>query len=167
MIMFLMTLHLTGQDDAHLAGQPLEVVEVDGIRVPVYDFEGLHPMLAAKDDRTYVINFWATWCRPCVEELPHFIRLSREMSGEKVTFVFVSLDFRKNLESGVIPFIRERGMDKNVVMLNDPDANRWISRVDPSWSGAIPATLVYRNGKKEFFEKKLSYEELKSIVESL
>lgn len=147
-------------------GIPLEVVERDGITVPVYDFPGLAPMLEARDGRTYVINFWATWCKPCVEEMPHFLRLASELEGQDVEFLFVSLDFRKNLEKNVISFIREHGMEGRTILLSDPDADRWISEVDPSWSGAIPATLVFNEGKREFHESQLSYEKLKSILHS-
>jgi thiol-disulfide isomerase/thioredoxin len=147
-------------------GNPKETVTVDGVEIPVYDFDGFSPMLKANDASTYVVNFWATWCKPCVEEMPHFLKLSEEMEGQNVEFLFVSLDFRKNLEKGVVNFVREHGMEGKTVMLSDPDANSWISQVDPSWSGAIPATLIFNRDKKEFHEAQLSYEELKSIINS-
>jgi thiol-disulfide isomerase/thioredoxin len=149
-----------------ITGTPREIVNLDGITIPVYDFEGLKPMFALKDDTTYVINFWATWCKPCVEELPYFQRISNEMKGNKVKFLYVSLDFRKNLETALIPFIKSKGFPDNVVMLSDPDANSWIDQVDPSWSGAIPATLIYRNDRRAFFEMSLSYEDLNSNIQS-
>jgi thiol-disulfide isomerase/thioredoxin len=162
------TLNGSGQDSSSRAieGQPREIVDVDGVVIPVYDFEGFKPMLASHDDVTFVINFWATWCKPCVEEMPHFVQLAKEMDNEDVRFLFVSLDFRKNLEKGVVPFIRTRGIEDQVVMLNDPDANSWIGQVNAEWSGAIPATLIYRGNKREFHEKMLTYDELKSIVQS-
>ncbi len=147
-------------------GTPMQVVEAEGIMVPVYDFEGFRPYLESHDDTTFVINFWATWCKPCVEEMPHFLRLAGELSDQKVRFVFVSLDFRRNLEKSVIPFMRERGMTRNVVLLSDPDANSWIDQVEPNWSGAIPATYIYRNERIAFYEAALTYEELNSIVKS-
>lgn len=148
-------------------GQPKEIVKAEGFSIPVYDFEGFQPYLEQQDETVYVLNFWSTWCRPCVEELPEFLRLADELSGQKVSFIFISIDFRKNLENAVIPFARARGMEKGVVMLNDPDANSWISKVDESWTGSIPATLIYKGPRREFHERKLSYEELKSIVESI
>jgi len=151
--------------DGSLKGKPKEVVNQEGFSIPVYDFEGFKPILHPDDDTTYVINFWATWCKPCVEEIPDFLRLSEELDGKKIRFIYVSLDFRRNLESGVIPFIKARGMKEGVVMLHDPDADKWIGQVSEAWSGAIPATLVIRGDKKEFFESKLHYTELKSIVQ--
>ena len=154
-------------NQANFKGNPKEVVYIDGITIPVYDFEGFKPYLHPDDSSVYVINFWATWCKPCVEEMPHFIQLMQEMEGQPVEFVFVSLDFRKNLEKGVVSFIREHGMVDKTLMMNDPDANSWIGQVDPSWSGAIPATLVLRGEKREFYESQLSYRALKSIINSI
>ena len=163
-----MAQELNTESESHVyIGSPVEIVSVDGIEIPVYDFNGFKPLLSLKDDTTYVINFWATWCRPCIEELPYFQRFSNEMKGEKVKFIYVSLDFRRNLEKGLIPFIKSKGFPDNVVMLSDPNANSWIDQVDPTWSGAIPATLIYRNDKKAFYEKSLSYEDLKTNVQSI
>ena len=150
-----------------IIGAPKESVTVDGITVPVFDFKGFQPNLNRTGDTVYVINFWATWCKPCIEEIPEFIKVSQEMAGEKVVFIFVSLDFRRNLETGVIPFIKSRNMNHNILLLNDPDANSWIGQVDDSWTGAIPATLIYRNEKRQFYEKTLTHEELKSIIHTL
>lgn len=168
----LMNLSMVGQNAAipgpsAIAGAPKEVVNVEGVTVPVFDFSGFRPNLQHANDTLYVINFWATWCKPCIEEIPDFLRLSQELAGEKVTFLFVSLDFRKNLEKGVIPFIRSREMGNNVLLLHDPDADHWIPQVDQLWTGAIPATLIYRGNIRQFYEKTLSYEDLKSIIYSL
>jgi hypothetical protein len=92
--------------------------------------------------------------------------LSEELKSEKVQFLFVSLDFRKNLESGVIPFIKSRGIRDRVVMLHDPDADQWIPQVSQEWSGAIPATLVFKGERRAFYEKMLHYDELKTIIQS-
>jgi thiol-disulfide isomerase/thioredoxin len=161
----------SGHTQDHIApnafkGTPLELVEAEGVIVPVYDFEGFRPYLESRDDTTYIINFWATWCKPCVEEMPHFLRLADELSDQNVRFLFVSLDFRRSLEKSVIPFMLARGMTRSVVLLSDPDANNWIEKVDPSWSGAIPATYIYQNDRKAFYENALSFEELESIVKS-
>ena len=134
----------------------------------VFDsIDQLQSYIEREKDATVVINFWATWCKPCIEELPYFQRFSNEMKGGKVKFLYVSLDFRKNLEKGLIPYIKSKGFPDNVVMLSDPNANSWIDQVDPTWSGAIPATLIYRNDKKAFYEKSLSYEDLKTNVQSI
>jgi thiol-disulfide isomerase/thioredoxin len=132
--------------------------------VPIVDFSGIEPLLNIKSDTTYIINFWATWCAPCVKELPYIEQIAKEYSNKKVRVILVNLDFPNHYESRLIPFINEHSIASEVIMLDDPDANSWIDRVDASWSGSIPATLIYNNTKREFFEKEFSYNELESIV---
>ncbi len=128
------------------------------------DFEGFKPYLHQKNDTTYVINFFATWCIPCREEMPDFVKVSEEMEGKKVSFLFVSLDFPSQVESRLIPFIKEYKMADEVILLDDPDQNAWIDQVSPAWSGGIPATLIYKNNQRLFLEKMLSYKELKMQI---
>ena len=145
---------------------PSEIIDSQGIKIEVYDFDGLKPLLEQDDDTLYVINFWATWCKPCVKELPFFERIRNENILLPVKVILVSLDFRPQLEDQLIPFMIKNGLKSEVMVLSDPDANAWIEQVDPAWSGAIPATLFVRQGKSEFYEKSFTYEELKNIVES-
>jgi thiol-disulfide isomerase/thioredoxin len=133
-------------------------------QVRVVDFKQLEPFLHQYDDTTYVINFWATWCAPCVEELPYFEKARVEFASKKLKIYLISLDFPRQLESRLLPFIKQYNIGSEVMLLDDPDANAWIDKVSPDWSGAIPGTLVYRNNKKQFFEKKLSYKELHDII---
>ncbi|MDY0196844.1 MAG: TlpA disulfide reductase family protein [Tenuifilaceae bacterium] len=132
--------------------------------VPIVDFSGIEPLLNISSDTTYIINFWATWCAPCVKELPYLEQIAKEYSHRKVRVILVNLDFPNHYESRLIPFINEQNISSEVIMLDDPDANNWIDRVDASWSGSIPATLIYNKTKREFFEKEFNYNELESIV---
>lgn len=129
-------------------------------KVKVMDYNGLKPYLSQQNDTVYVINFWATWCKPCVEELPLFVKVSHEKQNEKVKFIFVSLDFPKQLESRLQPFVDTNLNDQTVILLNDPNANAWIEQIDAQWSGAIPATLIYKNNERVFHEGSLTEEEL-------
>lgn len=127
--------------------------------------QGLKTYLNQSDDTTYVLNFWATWCKPCVEEMPDFLKLNREMQDERFKMVLISLDFPSQVESRLIPYIEENNIDTEVVLLDDPKSNAWIPMVNENWSGAIPGTLIYNQNNREFYEKKLHYKELKTIVE--
>ena len=142
---------------------PKETINAEGITMPVCNFEGLKPLLEQRDGKIYIINFWASWCKPCLEELPYFEKLAQSSHGELV-IVLVSVDFRSKAESDLIPFIRKQQLKLPILLLDDPDANSWIEQVSPYWSGAIPATLIYRNEKKEFFEKKFTFEQLEAAV---
>jgi len=129
-------------------------------KIEVKDYNGLKSYLSNTSDTVFVVNFWATWCKPCVEELPMFTKVSSEKQSEKVKFIFVSLDFPKQLESRLQPFVDANLKDQTVILLNDPNANAWIEQIDNQWSGAIPATLFYKNNQRIFHEGSLTEEEL-------
>ena len=118
---------------------------------PVYDsFAEIAPIFQQQTDTTYVINFWATWCKPCVKELPYFEALHDQFKGEKLKVILVSLDFKKDIEPKLIPFVEEHKLRSNVMALTDHKYNEWIDKVDPEWGGAIPVTVVYNSEKREF-----------------
>ena len=110
-------------------------------------------------------DFWATWCAPCVKEMPYFEKLSQEYKNEKVEVLFVSLDFPHLYESKLKPFIKEKKIQSKVIALNDVDMNTWIPKVDENWSGSIPATIIYRNDKSKFYEQTFTYEALESELQ--
>lgn len=126
-------------------------------------FEGLEAHMAerADSDTLYVYNFWATWCKPCVAELPYFEQLHKEYAKQKVKVVFVSLDFPTYAES-LASFIKKKGLTAEVLWLVDPDANSWIPKIDEDWSGVIPATLLLAPSRnlREFKESSFTYDEL-------
>ena len=131
-------------------------------------FDELAPIFKHSNDTTYVINFWATWCGPCVKELPYFEQLNAEMTDKPVKTILVSLDFPKDIERKLKPFLAQKQYSSEVILLLDGDYNAWIDRVNPDWGGAIPVTYVYRDKTVEFHDGEFeSYEELKEIVEKL
>ncbi|MEO8534556.1 MAG: TlpA disulfide reductase family protein [Flavobacterium sp.] len=111
-------------------------------------------------DSTYVVNFWATWCAPCIKELPHFEKLSQEYKSEKLAVVLISVDFKSKLNSAVVPFVKRKNIKNQVFLLNESNPQEYIDRIDPSWSGSIPATIFIKNDKKKFMETELTYEQL-------
>ncbi|PSR11349.1 MAG: thioredoxin [Bacteroidetes bacterium] len=134
----------------------------------VEEFANLAPIFNFRNDTTYVINFWATWCGPCVAELPYFERLAAATANQPVKIVLVSLDFRRDVRTKLLRFIRERPLELPVIALTDNKTNIWIDQVDPTWGGAIPITIIYRNDQRQFFSDQFAdYEELASAVQSL
>jgi thiol-disulfide isomerase/thioredoxin len=111
-------------------------------------------------DSTYVVNFWATWCAPCIKELPHFEKLSQEFRSDKLAVVLISVDFKSKLTSAVVTFAKRKKLKNQVFLLNESNPQEYIDRIDPSWSGSIPATLFIKNGKRKFAENEFTYEQL-------
>lgn len=144
----------------------LKVYESNGIQVKSYDFNSFEHYMKFDDDTTYVINFWATWCVPCVKELPFFEQINQKYKKEKVKVILVSLDMPKKVESNLIPFLLKKKMTSEVILLDDPDANSWIEKVDKDWSGAIPATYIYNKKGHTFYERSFTFEELDKEIES-
>ena len=155
------------KETAEKKAVPIETVSLKGQNIKIYDFDSFEPLLYKDNDTLYIINFWASWCKPCIKEMPYFEKINSEFSSQKVKVLLVSLDFRNQLEKKLIPFINQKNLKSEVIMLNDPDANSWINRVEEKWTGSIPATLFYKGDERMFYEKEFTYRELESIVESL
>ena len=128
-------------------------------------FADFEKAVIKEDENVYVINFWATWCAPCIKELPHFEKLHTD--NTKVKVILVSLDSRKDLEKKLIPFIERKKLTANVVLLSDKDYNSWLPKIDKDWSGSIPATLIISGKKHLFAEREFdNFTELNDYVNS-
>jgi thiol-disulfide isomerase/thioredoxin len=120
-------------------------------------------------DTTYVINLWATWCAPCVKELPYFEQLNETYKDKKVKVLLVSIDFVADYEKKLVPFVKKRKLQSEVMLLNETKPNEFIDKIHPKWSGSIPATLIVnsKKGYKEFFEEEVTYEFLEKTIQSI
>ena len=136
-------------------------------KLKIYDtFEEFSEVLERNEAKTYVVNFWATWCKPCIAELPFFDKLNEEYPKEELQVVLVSLDFKESLNKRLMPFLEKNKLKSEVVLLADSKTNEWIDQVDESWSGTIPATLIYDQESYQFLEHEFeSYEELRNLIE--
>lgn len=120
------------------------------------------------DGYTYVVNYWATWCGPCVKELPYFEQLLKAYSKDKTRVILISLDFPKKVDSKLLPFLNKHNIQSEVVILDDPKSNIWIDKVDPSWEGAIPVTIIYRGDKRVFWDGEFdTFEDLDKLFLSI
>ncbi|CAA9197085.1 Thiol-disulfide oxidoreductase ResA [Flavobacterium bizetiae] len=128
--------------------------------VKLLNIDQLNERIKNGKDSTYVVNFWATWCAPCIKELPHFEKLNAEYKSEKLAVLLVSVDFKSKLKSAVIPFVKRKNMKSEVFLLNESSPQEYIDRIDKSWSGSIPATLFIKGDKKTFIESEFTYEQL-------
>ena len=131
--------------------------------VPSLSYAELKPLLDQSDDKVHVVNFWATWCAPCIKELPYFEALNKR---KNIEVLLVSLDFPKHKQSRLLPFINNNKLQSKVVLLDDADENYWINDINANWSGAIPATLIYNSQKRDFYERSFTKNELLILVKS-
>jgi thiol-disulfide isomerase/thioredoxin len=124
-------------------------------------FDQLERRFRSGGDTVYVVNFWATWCKPCVAELPYLEAYQSANEGKKVKVLLVSVDFERHVDTKLIPFVEKNAIQCEVVHLDAPKANDWIDRVSPEWSGAIPATIA-RKGTREYFHEG-SFPDIKGV----
>ncbi|MGC3948266.1 MAG: TlpA disulfide reductase family protein [Chryseolinea sp.] len=133
----------------------------------VVKFDRVEKLITTKSDKVQVINFWATWCAPCVHELPYFENLQRK-NDPSVQITLINLDYADKLDK-VNAFVGKKKLTSNVLLLDEIDYNSWIDKVDPTWNGAIPATLVINTatGQRKFVERELTEPELEAFIKAV
>ncbi len=144
--------------------KPIEQVKQGSISLDIYDFQSFKPLLSLDNDTLYVINFWATWCTPCVKELPYFEQITEKYKSQNVKVILVSLDFKTQMHEVLIPFLEKKQFKSKVILLNDSNVDFWINQVSKDWTGAIPATIIRRKKESHFYEKSFEFNELDSLV---
>jgi thiol-disulfide isomerase/thioredoxin len=125
--------------------------------------------MSARKDQIQIINFWATWCAPCVKELPLFEKLTAEGRKDvKITLVSMDLDLDPNPEK-VYRFVSRKNVKTEVLMLDAQDPNSWIDKIDKEWSGSLPATIMInqRTGKRKFIGQVLQEGDLEKYLKEL
>lgn len=130
------------------------------------DFRELERLITMHPAEVLVVNFWATWCAPCIKELPVFEKLRSNYKDQGVSILLVSLDFPTQTDR-LKEFIYERNVQSEVVLLNDPAENEWIPKVSADWSGAIPATWIITKSNRTFFERSFTYPELEIVLNKI
>ena len=138
-------------------------------KVSLLTVDQLNQRLANGKDTVSVVTFWATWCAPCIEELPWFERFSATMKTQPVKVLLVSLDFKSKLEASVKPFVKRMKLGSEVFLLDEKNQQVYIDKIDKNWSGAIPATLFLNPQKqaRQLAEKELTYDELTDHYNSI
>jgi thiol-disulfide isomerase/thioredoxin len=99
-------------------------------------------IVAPHRGRVLAVNFWATWCVPCREEMPALVAAGRRFSGEGVDIVLVSADFSSALPA-VDRFLRGFRVPFPCFLEESEDPQTFIDAVDPRWGGELPHTVVY------------------------
>lgn len=129
----------------------------------VYEFDDFQKLfLNKKDGKVHVINFWATFCAPCLKEMPYFYQLNKETDAE---VLMVSLDMGMMMDSDLKPYLEKHPVEAKLIVLDDPESNKWIPKVNPNWNSSIPATLIYKDDESKFYDKPFrNYKELLTAV---
>lgn len=135
----------------------------------VKHIQDLMEVVSNSQDSLVIINFWATWCKPCVKELTCFYQVDHQMKNRGVRVLLVSLDFKRQFETTLKPFLSKRGPGPETWLLDEPDYDAWINKIDASWLGAIPATLFINNHKavRLFHEGEFTCGELNETINKL
>jgi thiol-disulfide isomerase/thioredoxin len=107
------------------------------------DGQGLQRLVAQKRGKVVLMNFWATWCQPCVEEFPDLLKAVRAFQARGVEFIFVTIDEPEDIQKKVMPFLEKQGINFPTYIKRTKDNDVFINAVDGKWSGAIPATFIY------------------------
>lgn len=125
----------------------------------------LQELITSKGDHIKVINFWATWCAPCVKEMPLFEKLGQERKDVKVTLVSMDLDLDPD-PAKVHKFVARKKLQSQVLILDEKDPNSYIEQIEKSWSGALPATIIVnsKTGQRKFVERELHEGELEKLI---
>lgn len=128
--------------------------------------------MIAESKTPLIVNMWATWCKPCIEEIPYFIKeveqhnKSVKLPQDSIQLLLVSLDFKEAFPDDISSFMKKRRFTAPAVWLDETNADYFCPKIDDKWSGAIPATLFinHKTGYRNFFEKQISHEELKKEI---
>lgn len=124
---------------------------------------------AAQSDSALIVNFWATWCGPCIEELPYFHTLAAKYKNQKVKLLLVSLDFKEYYPAKIRSFSNKRKFTADIVWLDEEQPDYFCPLIDSAWSGAMPATLFInpKKGYRNFKEAQLKPNELELEIKKM
>lgn len=131
-------------------------------------FEELQAIIDAESDKLLVLNFWSTYCPPCIKEMPHFNQLASAYQNKNIRILLISLDDVSQLDARIYPFVKKYHIEQEVMVLKDQNYSKWTDDIDESWYGALPATLIVKGEKRHFrFGSYETYDDLKLDVDEM
>lgn len=122
-----------------------------------------------QSDSALVVNFWATFCGPCIEEIPYFQTIAAKYKNQKVKLLLVSLDFKEYYPKKISAFAKRFGFTAEIVWLDEEKPDDFCPKIDSTWSGAMPATLFVNksNQHRTFVETQLKPKEVETAIKNL
>ena len=150
-------------------GERAQSISKSVLSVDPIDEAGLKKLIRERNGRILLLNIWATWCAPCVAEFPDLVKLSQTYDSTGVEVVAISTDYPDEVDSKIIPFLRKTNAPFRVYVAQFGRQEDFISAVNRSWSGALPASLIYDSrGKERFFHVgQQSYDDFKHEVDKI
>lgn len=116
-----------------------------------------------------IINFWATYCGPCIEEIPYFQELVKKYEDKDVKLLLVSLDFEDFYPEKIRKFADKMKFTAPIAWLDETNADYFCPKIDTAWSGVMPATLLVNNTRKfrAFFEEKIPRQKFEEEIQKM
>ena len=142
--------------------------QADSQSIPKWKVTDLEEYIA-KSDAPTVVNFWATYCGPCLKEIPYFQEVVKRYEKKGVKLLLVSLDFKESFPDKISRFADKRKFTSAIVWLDETNADYFCPKVDSKWSGVMPATLFINNkkGHRSFFEEEMSKEKFETAIRKM
>lgn len=134
-------------------------------QVKLLSVNQLENRISRGKDTVYVVNFWATWCAPCVKELPNFEKLGITYKNQPLKVILMSVDFKSKLNNAVVPFVKRNNLKSEVYVLNEGSEQTYIDKISKDWTGSLPATLIINKQKRvrKFYEQEFTYPQLEKV----
>lgn len=141
--------------------------ELNSIKLEKVDSEAVFEIIRNSHSQLKLVNLWATWCRPCIEEFPALLKLKENYADQGLEVIFISMDMVEE-ESRVRRFLMDQKVGFVSYLKNESD-NEFINKMNTDWSGALPATFIYDQAGNQvtFWTGDKSYEEFENEIESL
>jgi thiol-disulfide isomerase/thioredoxin len=135
--------------------------------IPSYSADLLNARTSNKDT-IYVVNFWATWCIPCVKELPAFDAIQEMYKDRAVKVILVSFDFKEQYPDKLTAWVTKKALKPEVVWFNETNPTEYIPKLAPEWEGGLPATLLIHNktGQRLLKPDEITIDVLKTWIDA-
>ena len=136
--------------------------------IPKWKITDVEKYVAKENNDVLVINMWATFCKPCVAEIPAFIKVTDKYKSQNAKLLLVSLDLPSFYPNKIASFAKKHKFNSNIVWLEETDADYFCPKIDKAWSGSIPATLFLnkKTGYRKFLEEEMSAAEFEKELKS-